>query len=435
MTNKSTEIDIIYGIDDKPKLSNGVPLAFQHILAMFSGNITVPLLVTGLLDLSSKESTFLIQCALFMAGVATLIQVLKFKNIGSGLPIVMGTSNAFLPVALAISGEFGIGAVLGAGFIGGLFEILIGKNLKLLKKIFTPLVSGIVILTIGITLIPVGIRHAAGGNGDIGSPQNLLIALIVLTTIIIFNQFGNRFLRTSSILMGLIIGYIISIILGIIDLSPLMEAGWLSFPIPFQYKWSFEPSAIIAMLFMFIATSIETIGDISAITSSAENRTPTHEELSGGVIADGLASCISAFFNAFPNTSYTQNIGVVNLTGVFSKYVVRIGAIILIILSLLPKFAAIIAIMPEPVLGGAAIAMFTMVGVSGISLLRKVKFNNRNMLIMAISLGIGVGLNLVPEATQYLSENIQLFLRSGVVPAAIVAIILNIVLPEKNINE
>lgn len=434
MENKMTEINIVYGIDDKPELSKSIPLAFQHILAMFASNITVPLLLSNALNLSSKDTTFLIQCALFMAGVATFIQINKKGTIGSGLPIVMGTSNAFIATVLAIGTQFGIGAVLGASLVGGLFEGLIALNLDKLKKVFTPLISGIVVLSIGITLIPVGIKQAAGGSGDIGSLRNLFISTTVLITIIIFNQYGSNFTKSSSVLIGLVVGYIISLFMNLIDFSPIIEASWVSFPRPFAYKWVFEPSAIIAMIFMYIATSIETIGDISALTSGAEGREATPKELKGGVLADGVASVISAFFNAFPNTSYTQNIGVVNLTGVFSRHVVKIGAIILLILALLPKFAAIISIMPEPVLGGASIAMFSMVMVSGLTLLKNTRYTSRNLLIIAISIGVGVGLNLVPEVTSQFSKNIQLFLTSGVVPASIISITLNLLLPQDDIK-
>lgn len=432
MGNKKSDIDIVYGINDKPELSKAIPLAFQHILAMFAANITVPLLLSGLLDLPSSETTFLIQCALLMAGVTTFIQIAKYKGIGSGLPIVMGTSNAFISTVLAIAGTFGIGGVLGASFVGGLFEVFLGKNLLRLKKVFTPLVSGIVVLTIGITLMPVGIKQAAGGSTDMGNLKSLAISTSVLIVIILFNQSRSKFLKSSSILMGLVFGYVISYFAGIIDVTPVMESTWFSLPKPFAYKWTFEPAAIVAMVFMYIATSIETIGDISALTMGAEGREPTDEEMSGGVIADGLGSSLAALFNGMPNTSYTQNIGVVTLTGVFSKYVVKIGAVILIILSVLPKFGSLISIMPEPVLGGAAIAMFSMVAVSGLTLLKNIKFNSRNSLIIAISVGVGVGLNLVPEATQYLPRDIQLFLTSGVVPSALIAIVLNLFMKEED---
>lgn len=430
MKDKANRIDIIYGIEDKPGLLKGIPIAFQHVLAMFAANITVPILLSSLLALSAGETTFLIQCALLTAGITTLIQVTKYKGIGSGLPIVMGTSNAFIPTILVIANNFGIGAVLGASFIGGLFEVVLGKNLLRLKKIFTPLIAGIVVLTIGITLIPVGIRQAAGGKTDMGNLTSLFISTMVLLTIILFNQSKKKLLKSLSILMGLIVGYTISFFLGIIDLSPILEASWVSFPTPLQYKWSFQPAAIIAMLFMYIATAIETIGDISAVTIGAEGRAATEQEMSGGVIADGLGSSISAIFNAFPNTSYTQNIGVVNLTGVFSRYSVKIGGIILVTLAILPKFGALIAIMPEPVLGGASIAMFSMVAVSGLSLLKDINLDSRNILIIALSIGLGVGLNLVPEATQQLPRDLRFFLTSGVAPAALIAIILNLLIPE-----
>lgn len=434
MENKMTEIDITYGIDDNPGLSKSIPLAFQHILAMFASNITVPLLLSNALNLNSKDTTFLIQCALFMAGISTFIQINKKGKVGSGLPIVMGTSNAFIATVLAIGKQFGIEAVLGASLVGGLFEILIALNLDKLKKIFTPLVSGIVVLSIGMTLIPVGIRQAAGGSGDIGSFKNLFISSTVLITIIIFNQYGTKFTKSSSVLIGLGVGYIIAIFMNLIDFAPVIEASWISFPRPLVYKLVFEPSAIIAMIFMYIATSIETIGDISALTSGAEGRDARPDELRGGVLADGISSVISAFFNAFPNTSYTQNIGVVNLTGVFSRYVVKIGAFILLILALLPKFSAIISIMPEAVLGGGTIAMFSMVMVSGLTLLKNIRFTSRNLLIIAVSIGVGVGLNLVPEVVSQFSTNIQLFLTSGVVPASIIAITLDLVLPKDEIK-
>lgn len=427
MGEKKTDMDIIYGIDDKPELTKAIPLAFQHILAMFAGNITIPLLLASLINLSPSETTFLIQCALFVAGATTFMQIVKFRGVGSGLPIVMGTSNAFVSTVLAIGKDFGIEGVLGASFIGGIFEMILGKNLNKLRRIFTPLVSGIVVLTIGITLIPVGIEQAVDG----GNLKSILISSIVLLAIIIFNQSKNTFLRSSSILLGIIVGYILSYMLGILDLSPIFESKWFSIPKPFVYKWTFNPTAIIAMLFMYLATAIETIGDISAITIGAEGREATEEEMSGGVIADGLGSAFASLFNAFPNTSYTQNIGVINLTGVFSRSIVKIGAVILIGLSIFPKFASLIAVIPEPVLGGASIAMFSIIVVSGLSLLREVKLDNRNSLIIAIAVGLGVGLNIVTEAVQYMPRSLQLFLTSGVGPSAIIAIIMDQALPNR----
>lgn len=431
MAEHNENPDIIYGIEDRPEYRIALPLAFQHIFAMFAANITVPLMVSSLIGLSSEETTFLIQCALFMAGIGTLIQIRKGKRIGSGLPIVMGTSNAFLSTVLSIASSFGLGAVFTASFLGGLFEIFLGKNIHRLRKVFSPIVSGVVVVTLGITLIPVGIRQAAGGAGNMGDGRAILLASVVLVTIILCNKTKSRFLKSASILIGIMTGFILSGFMGMVDTSPVFESSWVQIPTPFQYKWSFHPAAVIGMLFMYVATTIETLGDISALTVAGENREPTENEKTGGVIADGISSAIAAVMNGFPNTSYTQNIGVVNLTGVFSRHVVRIGAYLLLILAFFPKFAAVLSIMPVPVLGGASIAMFSMVAVSGISLLGKIRMNSRNSMIIALSLGLGIGLSIVPEALSGLHQDLQLILTSGVVPSAVTAMVLDYWLPKE----
>lgn len=243
------------------------------------------------------------------------------------------------------------------------------------------------------------------------------------------NKMKNKFLKSSSILIGIITGFILAGFLGMVDPTSFLESGWIAVPRPFQFRWAFEPAAIIGMIFMYLATTIETLGDISALTMGAEGREATEQEQSGGVIADGISSVIAATMNGFPDTSYTQNIGVVTLTGVFSRHVVKIGAGILLILSFFPKFASLIAIMPEAVLGGASIAMFSMVAVSGITLLGKINMNSRNSLIIALSLGLGIGLSLMPEAVSSLPTDFQLILTSGVVPSALMAIALDFFLP------
>ncbi|MBO1264024.1 purine permease [Proteiniclasticum sp. SCR006] len=431
MGNEHQNIDIIYGIEDKPEFRKALPLAFQHVFAMFAANITVPLMVSSLIGLSSEETTFLIQCALFMAGVGTLIQIRKNKRIGSGLPIVMGTSNAFLSTVLSIASSFGLGAVFTASFLGGLFEIFLGKNIHRLRKIFSPIVSGVVVVTLGITLIPVGLRQAAGGVGNLGDGNAILVSSVVLLTIILCNKTRNRFMKSASILIGILAGFILSGFLGMVSMETVGSSSWIEIPMPFRYKWDFQPAAVIGMLFMYVATTIETIGDISALTVAGESREPTENEKTGGVMADGISSALAAMMNGFPNTSYTQNIGVVNLTGVFSRHVVRIGAYLLLLLAFFPKFATVLSIMPGPVLGGASIAMFSMVAVSGISLLGKITMNSRNSLIVALSLGLGIGLSIVPEALSGLHKDLQLILTSGVVPSAVTAMVLDHWLPRE----
>lgn len=423
-------IEPVYGIEDTPPLSEALPLALQHVLAMFAGNITAPIIVAGLLSLSFADRSFLIQCALFAGGVGTVMQAGRKFGIGARLPIVMGTSNAFIPTLVGIGGRFGLGAILGAGFIGGLVEIVFGKLLRFVRGLFSPLVVAVVILTIGITLIPVGINQAASGGDTFGVGTGLLLAALVLVSIIVFNQFGSRLLQIGSILFGLLVGYLVAIIAGLVDFSEVAQASWFSIPMPFQYAWTFTPSAVIAMIVMYIVSGVETIGDVSALTVGGEAREPSHEETSGAVVADGIASAFGAIFNAFPNTSYSQNVGVVTLTGVMSRHVVRLGGVLLILFSLVPKLSAFIATIPTPVLGGAAIVMFAMVATSGLVLLRRVPLNRRNLLIVAVSLGLSVGLNVVPEAFDILPGDLQLiFAETGVATATLVAVVLDQVLP------
>ena len=431
MAEEKKKADIIYNIHDKPPAGPAVVYALQHILAMFSGNVTVPLLVVGIAGLSSGEGTLLIQCALLMAGVVTLLQVAGAGPVGSRLPVVMGTSNGFLSTVSLITTQYGIGACLGASFIGGLFECVLGSFLNKLKKVFTPLVSGIVVMTIGLTLIPTGIKAAAGGSTQegLGAPVNLFLSGIVILTIIICSCVNNKMLKSASILAGIVVGYVTAALMGKVDFTSVLEASWIGLPGMLHWKWEFRPAAIVIMLFMYLATTIETVGDISALTIVAEERQPTLAESRGAVLADGLGSALAAVFNAFPNTSYTQNIGVVNLTGVFSNFVVTIGAGILVVLSLFPKVAAVILCVPQPVLGGATLITFVMVFISGIELIRSTDITSRDMLIMAISLGIGVGFNLVPDAMAQLPGTVSICMTSGIIPASILAVFLDRILP------
>ncbi|WP_316898638.1 nucleobase:cation symporter-2 family protein [Pseudodesulfovibrio indicus] len=425
----------LFGFDERPQGIKAILFAFQHLLAMFSGNILCPIIVCNMLALPHSEKTFLLQAALFSAGVATLIQVRRIGPVGSGLPIVMGTSNAFIPTIAGIAGRYGIGAVLATGFLGGLFEGMLGAILPKIRKILTPLVSGVVVLTIGITLIPVGIRQAAGGSTNFGSIENLLLSGLVLTCIVVFSQFGPIVTRSAAIMISMVIGFVAAALAGLVDFTPVAEASWVSFPSPFQYTWSVPLDALIAMLLMYTVTSAETVGDVFAITALAENRAATIDESRGAVMADGVGSSIAAFFNAFPNTSYSQNIGVMAISGVMSRHVVQTSGIILLILALLPKISALIAIIPTAVLGGAAIVLFSTVASSGLLILRKVPLNRRNILIIAVSAGLGIGLNAVPESLNILPDGLRLiFAETGVATSTLVAILLDRILPEAEVR-
>ncbi|KUO49262.1 MAG: uracil permease [Desulfitibacter sp. BRH_c19] len=429
----TTTVKAVYDVDDKPPLKEAVPLGLQHVLAMFAGNVTVPIIIAGVLGLTIGERAFLIQCAMLVAGLTTLVQANKIGPVGANLPIVMGTSFGFVPTSIAIGGAYGLSGILGAAFIGGLFQAVLGFFLKTLRKYFVPVVTGTVLLTIGLSLMPTGINYFAGGVGaaDFGSFSNLFLGFLVLAIVIFCNQFLKGFASMSAILIGIVVGYLVAIPMGKVSFAAVGEAAWFSIPTPFVYGMTFHWSAIAAMLIMFIVTTVETVGDISGITVGGAGREATDKELSGGIIADGLSSSFAAIFNALPNTSYSQNVGIVSFTGVMSRWVVTIGAFFLIAAALFPKLGALIAVMPQSVLGGAAVIMFAMIATSGIVLITKSALNRRNLLIVAVSLGLGLGLGSVPDALQFFPESVKLiFAGSGIVVAALVALFLNIILPE-----
>ncbi|MCY6353782.1 uracil-xanthine permease family protein [Clostridium sp. ZS2-4] len=422
----------VYDLDGIPPLGHAIPLGLQHILAMFAGNVAPLIILANALKLPMQEKTFLIQCAMFIAGAATLIQLYPVGPIGARLPIVQGTSFGFLPTCIAISARYGLAGVLGASFIGGFFEMILGAFLKPLRKYFPPVVTGTVLLSIGLSLLPTGIKYFAGGVGakDFGSPSNLLLGTIVLVTILFFKQFTKGITSMSSILIGLVVGYVVAIPMGKIDFTGVAQAGWFEFPMPFKYGMEFHADAIAAMLLMYLVTAVETVGDISGVTIGGANREATDKELSGGVIADGFASSLAAIFNVLPNTSYSQNVGMTALTGIMSRFVVAIGAGFLIVCGLFPKVGAVVALMPQSVLGGAAIVMFSMIAVSGINLITRQPLSGKNSIIVAVAMGLGFGLGSVPEALAYFPETVKMiFGGSGIVVTGIIALVLNVILP------
>ncbi len=428
------------GANKKLPLNQSIPLGIQHVFAMFAGNITVPLIVAGVFGVTTAEKIFLIQMALFAAGVATIIQTVGYKNIGSRLPIIQGTSFAFIPIMLPFK-AFGLGAVFTAAFIGGIFQIWIGKMLKPIRHMFPPLVTGIVVLMIGISLLKVGFKYAGGGVWLMNNKpeifanwEHLLIAGTVLIVALICNIRGKGMVSAASILLGIIAGFVMAALLGEIRWDKIAAAGWFAFPMPFQYGIDFVWGAVILMLFMSIVTTIETIGDISATTMGGANREATDKELSGGIMADGVGTAFASIFNAMPNTSYSQNAGLVAFTGVISRHVGTVAGIILILLGLFPKLGGIIAAMPDSVIGGAAIIMFGLIAGAGIKLISKTEMNQRNILILALSLSFGIGLYAFPEFVAHIPDfgiKLKLLLTTGLIPAGLLAFVLNATLPKK----
>ncbi len=418
--------------DYMPPLTRAIPLGLQHIMAMFVGNITPPIIIAGVIGATPEERIFLIQVALFVAGICTLVQSIGIGRVGARLPIVQGTSFGFLPVALPLASSFGLAAVLGASFIAGLVQIFLGAFLPRVRKLFSPVVTGIVVLLIGLILMPVGLRYAAGGVGapDFAAAHHLLLALLVLVVTIVCHQYGRGFLKVASVLVGLLTGYGVAILMGMVDFSRVAEASWFAVPQPFVYGMEFQLTAIIGMVIIMLVVGLETIGNISAITVGGAGRPATSRELSGGVMADGVATSFAAVFNTLPNTAYAQNVGLVTLTGVVSRHVVTIGGLFLIMFGLFPKLSAVASAMPPAVLGGAAIVMFGMIASAGVRILAESGMDQRSMLILAVSISLGVGLPLVPEISAVMPEQAALLLKSGLVPAAVVALLLDAVLPK-----
>ena len=440
MASRKTKAGSTNSPDKKLPLNKSIPLGIQHVLAMFAGNITVPIIVAGVFGQTPEQKIFLIQMALFVAGVATIIQTVGYKEIGARLPIVQGTSFAFIPIMRPFKAA-GLGAVFTAAFIGGIFQIFIGKVLKPIRHLFPPLVTGIVVLMIGFSLLKVGFMYAGGGGWLMNNKpeifanaNHLTVAASVFIVAIFFNLRGKGMASAASILIGIVAGFIVAAALGMVNYGKIASAAWFAFPMPLQYGIDFVPGAIILMLFMSVVTTIETIGDISATTMGGAKREATDKEISGGIMADGVGTAFGAIFNAMPNTSYSQNAGLVAFTGVVSRHVGTIAGIVLVLMGLFPKLGGIIAAMPESVIGGAAIIMFGMIVAAGIKLISRAEMDQRNLLILALSLSFGIGMSLLPDFVKNIPDfgiSLKLLLTTGLIPAGLLAFALNAIMAKK----
>ena len=426
----------IYRLDGRVPLSRAIPLGIQHVMAMFLGNVSPLLIICGMLNMDVGVKTSLIQNSMFIAGVVTLIQLYPIWKVGCRLPVVMGTSSGFIGTCKSIGSNFGYGAIIGASLTGAILEIILGFFIKPLKKLFPPVVTSLVIMSIGLSLLPVGINYFAGGSGapDFGHWKHLLVGLIVVVVIVVLKQFTKGFLSVSAILIGIIVGYLAAIALDMVDFQPIADAAWFSLPKPIfllDMRMEFHWQAMIAMAIMFVATAVETVGDISGLTNGGLDRDPTNEELSGGVIADGAGSLLAALFGVLPNTSFSQNVGLVTVTKVVNRFCIMTGAVFLILCGFIPKLSAIFSAMPQSVLGGAAVIMFAMILVSGMQSLQREKLNGRNGMIVALALGLGVGLGMVPSALDQLPAWVgQIFAQNGIIMTFVIATGLNLILPK-----
>ena len=440
--------------DYTPALHKAVPLGIQHVLAMFVSNVTPAIIVAGAAGFGFgsnspdfPELLYLIQMSMLFAGLATLLQTITIGPVGAALPIVQGTSFAFLPIMIPLVAGKGVDAlavVFGGVIIGGVFHAFLGTFIGKIRFALPPLVTGLVVSLIGLALVKVGIQYAAGGvpamdQPEYGSLLNWSAALVVILVTLGLKFFARGMLSVSAVLLGLVAGYIYAIMIGMLPIASIGEswdkAAIFALPQPFKYGFEFSIAAVIGFCLMAFVSAVETVGDVSGITKGGAGREATDKEIQGATYADGVGTAIAGLFGAFPNTSFSQNVGLIAMTGVMSRHVVTCGAIFLIICGLIPKVGSVIRTVPIEVLGGGVIVMFGMVVAAGISMLSDVHWNRRNMVIFAISLSIGLGLQLEPNAVQYLPDTLRILMTSGLLPAALIAIVLNLVLPEELADE
>ena len=429
-----------------PPIAQAVPLGIQHVLAMFVSNVTPAIIVAGAAGFGFGSNSpdfpnmiYMIQMSMLFAGIATLFQSIGMGPVGARLPIVQGTSFAFLPVmipAVAGQGIAGLAGLMTGVVIGGMFHFLLGTVIGRIRFALPPLVTGLIVLMIGLSLIKVGIQYAAGGVPLIGKPEYgsaamWIPALVVIIVTLALKFFTRGLISVAAVLVGLIAGYLVALAMGQVNFGNVGRAAAFAPPIPFKWGIEFNSAIIIGMCFMAVISAIETVGDVSGICKGGAGREATDKEISGATFADGLGTAIAGVFGGLPNTSFSQNVGLISMTGVMSRHVVTIGAIFLIMCGLIPKFGAIVSTVPINVLGGGVIVMFGMVAAAGINMLSEVTWNRRNMVIFAISLSLGLGLQLVPTALQHLPKTAQILLTSGLLPAAGISIVLNLLLPEE----
>lgn len=432
-STNSTEVNLIYGVDDNLGIFKKILFGFQHIFAAFGGIIVVPLVISTSLGFDTKTTTALISASILASGLATVIQARGIGKVGSRVACIMGTDFTFVSPAISVGSVLGIPGIIGATILGSLFEIILSFFIKPLMKFFPPLVTGTVVTLIGLTLLPVSIDWAAGGAGsaDYGNLKNILIAMFVLVITLILNNYGKGMISSASILLGIVIGYIVCIPMGLVDFTAIKEASFFSFPKIFEFGVTFDLKSVIAFIPAYFVATIGTVGCIKAIEETS-NISGDDKRVAGGVLADGVGSALGGIFGSCPNTSFTQNIGIISLTKVASRHVAVMAGILLVILGFLPKISAIITAIPNPVLGGVGIMMFGTVAAAGIRTLSNVKLTERNLLIIAISMGLGLGVTFRPEVISQLPEALKMIFSSGISTGTITALILNIVLKDNS---
>lgn len=438
MTGEKTTVNRSkFELDGRPLLKEAVPLGLQHVLAMFIGNIVPMILVAEAGNLSPEEANMLLQCCMIGAAISTMVQLYPIKlgklRIGSGLPCMMGLTYVFLPACLSIAGSRGVGYIFGAQIAAGIIAISYGTLLKKMSHLFPPVVTGTIVMTVGVSIFNLAIGNIAGGTSspDFGNLLNWAVGVFVVAVVLGFNVFGKGLPKVAAILIGMIAGYLVSIPLGLVDFSGISDASWFTIPQPFAFGLKLNIGDFLVFLLLYFIVGVQMIGDFNVSCMGGLDREPTPDEIGGGVTANGFTSIISAVFNSFPTATYSQNSGIVALTKVCSRYVIFVGSVILFVAGLCPKVGAVLSTIPNCVIGGGTVVVFAMIATSGMKLLTKAGFSNRNCLVIGVSLAFGLGTQFCKGASAQFPASIASMLEeNSVILTSILAIILNLVFPK-----
>ncbi|OUQ22296.1 uracil permease [Flavonifractor sp. An135] len=423
----------VFQYEGVPPLGQAIPLGLQHVVAAVVGIVTPAIMIAGTCGITGADQTLLIQVSLLVTAVATLLQLFPIGPVGSRLPVIMGISFAYVPTLQAIGGEFGLPAILGAEIVGGIVAILFGIFVKQIRVLFPPLVTGTVIFTIGLSLYPTAIKYMAGGVGkpDYASPKSWAVAIITFLVVLFLNNFTKGVLKLGAILWGMIVGYIISIPLGLVDFSAVGQAGVFQVPMPMHFPIEFQPSAIVSLAIVYMVNAVQTIGDLSSTTIGGMDRMPTDKELRGGIIGQGVMSVVGALFGGLPTASYSQNVGIVTVNRVINRAVFAFAAIVLAVAGFVPKISSVLTTIPQSVIGGATVSVFAMITMTGVSMITSEKFDMRARTVVGLSVAMGVGISQVQGCLAGFPQWVTMvFGSSPVVVTAIMAIFLNLILPK-----
>lgn len=439
MKQSSKEYASIFQMDGIPKFSQALPLALQHVVAMIVGCVTPAIIVSNVANLSTADRVILIQAALVVSALSTLLQLFPIgkKNgfrLGAALPVIMGISFAYVPSMQSIAADYGVPAILGAQIVGGVVAFIVGAFVMQIRKFFPPLITGTVVFTIGLSLYPTAINYMAGGTSSptYGSWQNWMIAFITLVVVTVLNHFGKGIFKLASILIGIIVGYVVSLFFGMVDFASIGSAAAFQVPQPLHFGIMFEPSSCIAIAILFAINSIQAIGDFTATTSGSIDREPTDKELQGGIMGYGVTNILGALLGGLPTATYSQNVGIVTTTKVVNRCVLGLTAVILLAAGLIPKFSALLTTIPQCVLGGATVSVFASIAMTGMKLVMSEEMTYRNSSIVGLAAALGMGISQATAAlSTFPSWVVTIFGRSPVVVATIVAVLLNIILPRE----